>query len=413
MIATLFIFCDIIKFTNFLYTSLQAARLNWCDTPRVLNTLKDNLQAKIENPAHPPTSYFPWVQEFIYIARKSSGGRYQLRSYAHFELSDFHVNFVKPVISNLIGEIETAFDILEHLVGFSAIDPQAMPSDVIALEKFGEQEIKSLACFYGSSSLISHGEISVKPIVNATSLEAQFNIFKKIVAAKRLKYESNQSSALAETNKKISDGEWEIELLQSVLTKTKIAKKKQRIASLEKERGNLIQKQNYNFEIMLKDWYTDNKLVSMHQDITKIIEMAGLIPPSTAELERSFSLMNLISTPLCKGLWAENLDHCMRICKFPRSLTKNDFSPILMAGRCWNWIKKSPNWSLFIEQKKELLVFVYSFLFVFDTLEEKNKDIVLIFFYFMHINPLPISSFFSRVLNFWSQGISWNTKAMF
>ena len=39
----------------------------------------------------------------------------------------------------------------------------------------------------------------------------------------------NQSSSLAETNKKITDGEREIELLQSVLPKTKIAKKKQRI----------------------------------------------------------------------------------------------------------------------------------------------------------------------------------------
>ena len=85
--------------------------------PRVLNTLKDNLQAKIENPAHPPTSYFARVQEFINIARKSSGGRYK-------------------------------------------------------------KQIKSLTCFYGSSSLISHGKKSVKPIVNATSLEAQIDIFK-------------------------------------------------------------------------------------------------------------------------------------------------------------------------------------------------------------------------------------------
>ena len=145
MISTLCILCDVIKFTNSLHTFLHAAPLNWCDIPRVLNTLKDNLQAKIENPAHPPTSYFARVQEFIDIARKSSGGRYQLRSYADFELSDFHANFVKPVISNLIGEIENAFDIPETLLGFSAIYPQAMPSDVIPLEKFGEQEIKSLA----------------------------------------------------------------------------------------------------------------------------------------------------------------------------------------------------------------------------------------------------------------------------
>ena len=54
-----------------------------------------------------------------------------------------------------------------------------MPSDVIALEKFGEQQIKSLTCFYGSSSLISQGKKSVKPIVNATSLEAEIDILKK------------------------------------------------------------------------------------------------------------------------------------------------------------------------------------------------------------------------------------------
>ena len=97
-------------------------------------------------------------------------------NYAEFELSDFHVNLVKPVISGLIGEIENAFDIPEHLLEFSATVPQTMPSDVIALEKFGEQEIKSLACFYGSISLISRGKKSVKPIANVTSLEAQFDV---------------------------------------------------------------------------------------------------------------------------------------------------------------------------------------------------------------------------------------------
>ena len=113
----------------------------------MLNTLKDNLQAKIENPAQPPTSYFAQVQEFIDIARKFSGGRYQLPSYADFELSDFHANFVKPVISDLIGEIEYAFDIAEHLLGILAIDCQAMPIDVITLEKFGEQVNKKFSMF--------------------------------------------------------------------------------------------------------------------------------------------------------------------------------------------------------------------------------------------------------------------------
>ena len=80
---------------------------------------------------------------------------------------------------------------------------------------------------------------------------------------------------------------------------------------------------------MLKDWCTDNKLISTHQDITKIIEMTALVPTSTAKAERAFSLMNLISTPLRKCLSAKNLGHCIRICKFPRSLTENHYQQTL------------------------------------------------------------------------------------
>ena len=80
---------------------------------------------------------------------------------------------------------------------------------------------------------------------------------------------------------------------------------------------------------MPKDWCTDNKLISMHQEITKIREMAALIPLSTAEMERSFSLINLISTPLRNRLSAKNLGHCMRTCKFLRILTENDYQQIL------------------------------------------------------------------------------------
>ena len=109
---------------------------------------------------------------------------YKMGTLARNGLSEFHANFIKPVISELIDQIENAFGIPERLLEFSAIDPQAMPSN--SLRKFGKQKIKRLSCFYGSNSLIYYGKKSVKFIVNATSLESQFDIFlKKIVVTKR------------------------------------------------------------------------------------------------------------------------------------------------------------------------------------------------------------------------------------
>ena len=58
-----------------------------------------------------------------------------------------------------------------------------------------------------------------------------------------------------------------------------------------------------------------------YPDITTVLELAALIPTS-------FSLMNLILTPLRKRLLLENLGHCMRISKF-RKLTDADFDEIL------------------------------------------------------------------------------------
>ena len=53
-----------------------------------------------------------------------------------------------------------------------------------------------------------------------------------------------------------------------------------------------------------------------HCEITKLLILAALIPPSTAKVERSFSLMKLICTKLHKQLTNENLIALMRICKY-------------------------------------------------------------------------------------------------
>ena len=82
-----------------------------------------------------------------------------------------------------------------------------------------------------------------------------------------------------------------------------------------------------NFECMYRDWVQAG-LNDCHKDVSAILKLAALIPPSTAEIERSFSLMKLICTPIRKQLDTHNMAQCMRICQYG-PLNDTDYDEIL------------------------------------------------------------------------------------
>ena len=88
---------------------------------------------------------------------------------------------------------------------------------------------------------------------------------------------------------------------------------------LEKEEESLSNKLSYNFDIVLEQWMESDYAV-WHGKITKLLILAALIPPSTAEAERSFSLMKFICAKLRNRLTNENLSFIMRICKYTREI---------------------------------------------------------------------------------------------
>ena len=98
-----------------------------------------------------------------------------------------------------------------------------------------------------------------------------------------------------------------------------------KIKTLEKNIKELKRKQVYTSEILLEEWMTDI-LSILHPDIAKLLNLAALILPSTAEVERSFSLMKLVCTHLRN---TDSLkDHRMKLCKF-RSLKSANYRQIL------------------------------------------------------------------------------------
>ena len=68
---------------------------------------------------------------------------------------------------------------------------------------------------------------------------------------------------------------------------------------LEKVKELLLGKKKFSFGIMLEQWMT-SEYALWHPNIIKVLRLAAPIPPSTAEVECTFSLMKLICT------WAEN-----------------------------------------------------------------------------------------------------------
>ena len=116
--------------------------------------------------------------------------------------------------------------------------------------------------------------------------------------------------------------------MENYSTNQRLKRKKRQTTTLKDETTVSKKHQLFTFNLMLHNWMT-NDTVTLHPAIICILKIAALIPPSTAEVEPLFSLMNLISMPLHKRLNSDNLGHCMRICQFPHELTDADYIDII------------------------------------------------------------------------------------
>ena len=248
---------------------------------------------------------------------RSEGARFQTRSDTEFNKDNFLERTIQPFITSLIEEIERAFEIPPQLKGFTVLDPESIPSTKEGLKEFGIDGVASLGDFYGSVSNKNPG------ILDPTSLPAQYEAYKTFVLKKRIDYEVKQREALNKATIRLEGEKSKLSTLSDILSKRKKIAIEKNIKKYESEKHLLSKKQNYSFEVALEQWIGSN-YAERHPEITKLLNLAALIPPSTAEVERSFSLMKLICTKLRKRLTNENLTALMRICKYQGDIDYED-----------------------------------------------------------------------------------------
>ena len=269
----------------------------------------EKLKAKYDSTSSPEALYFGKLKSFLNIASQSASERYNSRSNIECDETSFEDRVIKPFITKLIQEIEVAFDIPEHLMAFTAMDPTVMPAQKEALANYGKEEIAALANFYGYPSL-------GKPqLVDPNKLIGQYKGFKKIPFKKKLELETKHESDLETAKACLNAEEKKKATLSSIYSKRKIATLDKNIKSLKTKIEKLTKTKDYSFDVMLKQW-AESSCATHHLDITRILNLAALIPPSTAKVKCTFCLIKLICTKLRNRLSQENLGSCIRICKF-------------------------------------------------------------------------------------------------
>ena len=180
-----------------------------------------------------------------------------------------------------------------------------------------------MANFYGYLSQ----SLGKPQLVDPDKLIGQYEGFKEFVFKKKLEWETKHESDLETAKACLNAKEKKKATLSSTYRKRKITTLDKNIKSLKTKIEKLTKTKYYSFEVMLKQW-AESGCTNRHPDIMRILNLVALIPPSTAEVERTFRPMKLICTKLRNRLSQENLGACIRIGKF-RELTEKDFHSIM------------------------------------------------------------------------------------
>ena len=95
----------------------------------------------------------------------------------------------------------------------------------------------------------------------------------------------------------------------------------------------LVNKPVNNMKSQLKELVCNDMMRTLFPNLCKIYTISLSIPVSTASLERSFSQMKLIKTPLRSSLNDKSLSHLMKIAiESPAELTDSHLKKLLMYG---------------------------------------------------------------------------------
>ena len=274
IVALILLLCDVLRPVNFLSLYLQEDQVNFThlDT-RVKQTLDDlhQLIAKYQSGNYAESDFEKCEEIFEVITERTDLAQRRRNAVdEHYTPAQFLQTVGVPFIYSLIAEIEDAFHSSPLLNAFGVLDPRNLPDTIADLTDYGLPAIQRLS------------EVYTKPA------EDTFQGHHTIVPP-------------------------DLDSQQSVETELK---------SFIMQLYMLKQKGCLSVTDVQKEFEKDAVIRACFSRVYQLVIYSLLIPASTAVVERGFSLMNDICTPLRSRLTQNHLTCLMRIIsEGPESLT--------------------------------------------------------------------------------------------
>ena len=259
--------------------------------PKEIKKWLKYLDDKNDDPSLPRDSYLGHLEEFFHVASQSAGRQYHNRRFIEFNLDRFVETFVRPFLQDLKCEIVNTFELPEPLSSFSIFEPENLLEDKERLTEFGKKQIHDLASFYNEPAGLSNNSDEVWPLINRTALGEEFQTIKTLMWKQQLNYQSENAKSVFDKDQEIN--RLKKETASFPMGQEKIWQKESKISALEKERKSLSGNKDHSFVKFLQ-WWQFKRYSQRFPNISCVMNFAALIPTSTAEVEHSFSLMNLI-----------------------------------------------------------------------------------------------------------------------
>ena len=121
-------------------------------------------------------------------------------------------------------------------------------------------------------------------MVDRKALLSEFKVFKIFSFKERFRYETKQREELGQPIRQKERSERKLKTMMDLLSTRKQIAEKRGIKELEADIEEMKKAQKITFDL-LHTKRLDRGLESKHPNVTKMLEYAAFIPPSTAEVE--------------------------------------------------------------------------------------------------------------------------------